>query len=54
MFHLKSKLNQVIKLRMKDVMWILSCFHRNKSGIWGWRSDKTEVVNGFEAKVHRS
>ncbi|XP_029961627.1 ankyrin repeat domain-containing protein 13A isoform X1 [Salarias fasciatus] len=26
-------------------------FERNKSGIWGWRSDKTEVVNGFEAKV---
>ncbi|CAI5650387.1 unnamed protein product [Oreochromis niloticus] len=24
---------------------------RTKSGIWGWRSDKTEVVNGFEAKV---
>ncbi|XP_072244081.1 ankyrin repeat domain-containing protein 13A [Leuresthes tenuis] len=26
-------------------------FERSKSGIWGWRSDKTEVVNGFEAKV---
>ncbi|KAE8292131.1 Ankyrin repeat domain-containing protein 13A Protein KE03 [Larimichthys crocea] len=26
-------------------------FERNKSGIWGWRSEKTEVVNGFEAKV---
>uniref|UniRef100_W5M9A5 Ankyrin repeat domain 13A n=1 Tax=Lepisosteus oculatus TaxID=7918 RepID=W5M9A5_LEPOC len=26
-------------------------FERNKSGIWGWRSDKTEVINGFEAKV---
>uniref|UniRef100_A0AAQ5YFW6 Ankyrin repeat domain-containing protein n=1 Tax=Amphiprion ocellaris TaxID=80972 RepID=A0AAQ5YFW6_AMPOC len=26
-------------------------FERNKSGIWGWRSDKTEMVNGFEAKV---
>ncbi|KAM7416634.1 hypothetical protein PAMA_018605 [Pampus argenteus] len=26
-------------------------FERNKSGIWGWRSDKSEVVNGFEAKV---
>uniref|UniRef100_A0A8C2YYD8 Ankyrin repeat domain 13A n=1 Tax=Cyclopterus lumpus TaxID=8103 RepID=A0A8C2YYD8_CYCLU len=23
----------------------------NKSGIWGWRADKTEMVNGFEAKV---
>ncbi|KAJ8005960.1 hypothetical protein DPEC_G00123300 [Dallia pectoralis] len=26
-------------------------FERNKSGIWGWRMDKTEIVNGFEAKV---
>ncbi|XP_010875075.2 ankyrin repeat domain-containing protein 13A isoform X2 [Esox lucius] len=26
-------------------------FERNKSGIWGWRTDKTEIVNGFEAKV---
>lgn len=29
-------------------------FHRTKSGIWGWRSDKSEIVNGFEAKVHTS
>uniref|UniRef100_A0A3Q2Z703 Ankyrin repeat domain 13A n=1 Tax=Hippocampus comes TaxID=109280 RepID=A0A3Q2Z703_HIPCM len=26
-------------------------FERNKAGIWGWRTDKTEVVNGFETKV---
>uniref|UniRef100_A0A1A7WZF4 Ankyrin repeat domain 13A n=1 Tax=Iconisemion striatum TaxID=60296 RepID=A0A1A7WZF4_9TELE len=26
-------------------------FERSKSGIWGWKTDKTEVVNGFEAKV---
>ncbi|KAI7813253.1 ankyrin repeat domain-containing protein 13A [Triplophysa rosa] len=26
-------------------------FERSKSGIWGWRSDRTESVNGFEAKV---
>ncbi|KAL4604920.1 ankyrin repeat domain-containing protein 13A isoform X1 [Arapaima gigas] len=26
-------------------------FERNKAGIWGWRTDKTEVVSGFEAKV---
>lgn len=25
---------------------------RNKCGIWGWRSDKTEVVNGRESKVY--
>ncbi|KAI2657183.1 Ankyrin repeat domain-containing protein 13D [Labeo rohita] len=24
----------------------------NKSGIWGWRSEKTEVVSGYEAKVY--
>ncbi|XP_042903264.1 ankyrin repeat domain-containing protein 13D [Parasteatoda tepidariorum] len=26
-------------------------FERNKSGIWGWRSDRTEIVNSFESKV---
>lgn len=26
-------------------------FERNKSGIWGWRSDRTEIVNGRESKV---
>ncbi|TSR04330.1 Ankyrin repeat domain-containing protein 13A [Bagarius yarrelli] len=26
-------------------------FERCKSGIWGWRTDRTEIVNGFEAKV---
>ncbi|XP_071179075.1 ankyrin repeat domain-containing protein 13D-like [Mytilus edulis] len=26
-------------------------FERNKSGIWGWRSDRTENVNTHEAKV---
>ncbi|XP_070251447.1 ankyrin repeat domain-containing protein 13B isoform X2 [Myotis yumanensis] len=27
-------------------------FERNKTGILGWRSEKTEVVNGYEAKVY--
>lgn len=27
------------------------CHPRNKSGILGWRSEKTEMVNGYEAKV---
>ncbi|CAK1554528.1 unnamed protein product [Leptosia nina] len=27
------------------------CFERNKSGIWGWRQDKTELVNKYECKV---
>lgn len=26
-------------------------FIRNKAGLWGWRSDKSEVVNGHECKV---
>eukprot|EP00058_Branchiostoma_floridae_P002096 XP_002587584.1 hypothetical protein BRAFLDRAFT_230511 [Branchiostoma floridae] len=26
-------------------------FERTKSGIWGWRSDKSETVNGYDAKV---
>lgn len=26
-------------------------FERNKSGIWGWRSDKVEEVNTYECKV---
>lgn len=24
---------------------------RNRSGIWGWRSERSEVVNGYETKV---
>ncbi|XP_011184655.1 ankyrin repeat domain-containing protein 13D isoform X1 [Zeugodacus cucurbitae] len=27
-------------------------FERNKSGIWGWRSEKSEVVNGYNCKVY--
>ncbi|XP_059608994.1 ankyrin repeat domain-containing protein 13D isoform X2 [Phlebotomus argentipes] len=27
-------------------------FERNKSGIWGWRSEKNEPVNGYECKVY--
>ncbi|XP_055838007.1 ankyrin repeat domain-containing protein 13D isoform X1 [Episyrphus balteatus] len=27
-------------------------FERNKSGIWGWRSEKTENVNGYNCKVY--
>lgn len=26
-------------------------FERNKAGLWGWRSDKSEMVNGHECKV---
>ncbi|XP_036332922.1 ankyrin repeat domain-containing protein 13D isoform X2 [Rhagoletis pomonella] len=27
-------------------------FERNKSGIWGWRSEKSEMVNGYNCKVY--
>lgn len=27
------------------------CLISNKAGLWGWRSDKSEVVNGHECKV---
>lgn len=27
-------------------------FERNKSGIWGWRSDKNENINGYDCKVY--
>ncbi|XP_062895454.1 ankyrin repeat domain-containing protein 13D-like [Mobula hypostoma] len=26
-------------------------FERNKSGIWGWRSERSEIVHGYQAKV---
>ena len=25
---------------------------RNRSGIWGWRSDKNEIINGYDCKVY--
>lgn len=27
-------------------------FERNKSGFWGWRSEKVENINGYECKVY--
>lgn len=27
-------------------------FERNKSGIWGWRSEKSENINGYNCKVY--
>lgn len=39
---------------MKKLCCCLMCYvsrYRNKSGIWGWRSEKSEVVSGYEAKV---
>ena len=30
------------------------CVYRQKSGFWGFRSDKVETINGFDAKVSSS
>jgi len=27
-------------------------FERNQSGIWGWRTEKTETINDFQCKVY--
>ncbi|CAD7088128.1 unnamed protein product [Hermetia illucens] len=27
-------------------------FERNKAGIWGWRSEKNESINGYDCKVY--
>ena len=27
-------------------------FERNRSGLWGWRTEKTEKINGYECKVY--
>lgn len=27
-------------------------FERNKCGIWGWRSEKSELINGYNCKVY--
>lgn len=27
-------------------------FERNRSGLWGWRSDKSETVNDYQCKVY--
>lgn len=29
-------------------------FERAKSGIWGFRTDKSETINGYECKVSPS
>lgn len=29
-------------------------YHRNKSGIWGWQHDKSEVINGYNCQVFKA
>lgn len=36
---------------MQSLICVLFFTYRNKAGMWGWRSDKTEMVNGYECKV---
>ena len=38
-----------LKVLLTNLIYLL--IFRNKSGIWGWRSDKNELVNGHECKV---
>ncbi|XP_045497916.1 ankyrin repeat domain-containing protein 13D isoform X2 [Colias croceus] len=47
--HVAQRLRTPLHLNYLDTDKI--CFERNKSGIWGWRQDKCEAVNGFECKV---
>ncbi len=49
-FHSNGILTLVILLEISlDKYWFVGC--RNKSGLWGWRSDKTELINGRDCKV---
>lgn len=46
---LDQRLNAPIAINYLDTDKI--SFERNKCGIWGWRQDKSETVNGYECKV---
>uniref|UniRef100_A0A8C0GZD1 Ankyrin repeat domain 13D n=1 Tax=Chelonoidis abingdonii TaxID=106734 RepID=A0A8C0GZD1_CHEAB len=48
--HVASRLTSPIVSTHLDTKNI--AFERNKSGIWGWRSEKMEVISGYEAKVY--
>ncbi|XP_022126775.2 ankyrin repeat domain-containing protein 13D [Pieris rapae] len=47
--HLNHRLRTPVHINYLDTDKI--CFERSKSGIWGWRQDKMENVNGYECKV---
>lgn len=44
-----NRLNAPISVNHVDMDKI--SFERNKSGIWGWRSEKNELINGYDCKV---
>nr|XP_020823999.1 ankyrin repeat domain-containing protein 13D isoform X1 [Phascolarctos cinereus] len=48
--HVASRLTSPIVSTYLDTRNV--AFERNKCGIWGWRSEKLEVVSGYEAKVY--
>ncbi|XP_015274310.1 PREDICTED: ankyrin repeat domain-containing protein 13D [Gekko japonicus] len=48
--HVASRLTSPIVSTHLDTKNI--AFERNKSGIWGWRSEKMESISGYEAKVY--
>ncbi|XP_068922580.1 ankyrin repeat domain-containing protein 13D isoform X3 [Petaurus breviceps papuanus] len=48
--HVASRLTSPIVSTHLDTRNV--AFERNKCGIWGWRSEKLEVVSGYEAKVY--
>lgn len=45
-----ARLNAPVTMNHIDMDKI--SFERNKTGIWGWRNDKTESINGYECKVY--
>lgn len=46
----KSRMSAPVTINNIDMEKI--SFERNKSGIWGWRSDKNESINGYDCKVY--
>ncbi len=51
MFFLMTEKTQLLLKNKSNMLLHYFFVLRSKSGIWGWRSDRTEVVNGFEAQV---
>lgn len=45
-----SRINAPVTSNHVDIDKI--SFERNKSGIWGWRSEKSEDINGYDCKVY--
>ncbi|XP_065314537.1 ankyrin repeat domain-containing protein 13D-like isoform X2 [Gordionus sp. m RMFG-2023] len=50
--HVKQRLQNPIMTTYLDVDNIR--FERNKAGLWGWRNEKIESINGYECKVYNA